>query len=146
MRKTLYGVVLSGVLTEDGYDGGGRVVVGAGNDCHFEGWVEARRVTLAFPFLPPRVWTLQKPLIPGLAVVSAVAVQGSNPSSPGGDHRTQDSRELFVRSTNVANQGREGARKHYRKRERLGGPFEEKLIVDGRHRYSLNLLPAHSLK
>ena len=31
-----YGVILSGILPEDGYDGGGRVVVGAGNDCHLE--------------------------------------------------------------------------------------------------------------
>ena len=87
----------------------------------------------------------QEPLIPGLAVVSEVAVLGSNPSSPGGDHWSQDSRELFVRSTNVANQGHNDAPKHCRKCEWLGGPFEEKLI-DGCHSCPLNPLPVHSLK
>ena len=32
-RERLYGVILPGILPEDGRDGGGRVVVGAGNDC-----------------------------------------------------------------------------------------------------------------
>ena len=84
-----------------------------------------RRPGVSFPPLRWRFWTLQEPLIPSLAEGSEVAVQGSNPSSPGGDHRAQDPRELFVRSTNVANQGLDGARKHYRNYERLGGPFEE---------------------
>ena len=63
----------------------GWVVVGVGNDCHLESWVEAQRVALAFPFPPKhrqRFWTLQEPLIAGLAVVPVVAVQGSNPSLP----------------------------------------------------------------